>query len=61
MACHLTTQQEFKYLIDSYKGGDRAIVSSLLSISLLKYGCTLAHLPSAEPSTLLYTVVVGAG
>ena len=60
MACHLIAQQEFKYLADSYKGGDRAIVCNILSISL-KYGCPLTHLPCAGPSALLYTVVIEAG
>ena len=61
MACHLNVQQEFKYLVDSYEGRDRAIVCNILSISLLKYGCPLTHLPCAGPSALLYTVVIEAG
>ena len=61
MACHLIAQQEVKYLVDSYKGGDRATISSILSISLLKYGCPLTHLAYTGPSTLLYRVVIEAG
>ena len=36
VTCHLIAQQEFKYLVDSYKGGDRAIVSSILIVRVIK-------------------------
>ena len=38
MACHPIAQHEFKYFIDSYKEGDRPIMSCLQSVSPRKTG-----------------------